>query len=170
MSSRARAVPAADSVPGTFEGTSSLQSHAKTAASIACPAVLLVGRNGSWGSVVLKSLEKIGCELSFEVPEIVTPRFAKNGAYDLILLDSTVPPEQRRHLASELIGTETSIFYTFPVENGCWWLPALRCGRDCHGAPAFRRKEFPSELERMLRDDTEAWGRSSLARHATAAV
>jgi len=80
----------------------------------------------------------------------------RRGTYNLILLDSTVAPEQRRQLASELIGSGVSIFYTFPVENGCWWLPTLRHGQDCHGAPAFRRSEFPIELERILQDQTEA--------------
>ena len=94
--------------------------------------------------------------MSFAAPQTVTAEYVRKGAYDLILLDSTVSPEQRRQLASELIGSEASIFYTFPVENGCWWLPTLRRGQDCHGTPAFRRNEFPFELERILRDETEA--------------
>jgi hypothetical protein len=93
--------------------------------------------------------------LSFAAPQTVTPEYVRKGAYDLILLDSTVSPEQRRQLASELIGSGVSVFYTFPVENGCWWLPTLRRGQDCHGTPAFRRNEFPFELERILRDQTE---------------
>jgi hypothetical protein len=116
---------------------------------------LLVGRNGSWGTTVLKSLEKFGSELFFVAPQTVTSEYVRRGAYNLILLDSTVPPEQRRKLASELIGSDASIFYTFPVENGCWWLPALRQGQDCLGTPAFRRNEFPLELERILRAQTE---------------
>ena len=157
MYNRAGVTPVVDRVSRAFEPKSSLLSQSKrsrTSAFIACPAVLLVGRNGSWGSVVLKSLEKFGCELAYEAPQTVTPRNARKGAYDLILLDSTVPPEQRKDLASELAGSETSLFYTFPVENGCWWLPVLRRGQDCHGAPAFRRNEFPLELERILKNKT----------------
>jgi hypothetical protein len=115
-----------------------------------------VGRNGSWGSVVLKSLQKFGCELSFETPQTVTPAFVRSGAYDLVLLDSTVPPEQRRDLTEALAGVDLSVYYTFPVEYGCWWLPALRRGQNCHGEPAFRRNEFPAELERGLRSLTES--------------
>jgi hypothetical protein len=114
---------------------------------------LLVGRNGSWGTLVLKSLTKFESDLSFVAPQLVTSEYVKKGAYNLILLDSTVSPEQRRQLASELQGWNVSIFYTFPVENGCWWLPTLRHGQDCHGTPAFRRTEFPSELERILRSE-----------------
>jgi hypothetical protein len=152
MSTGTKVAPAPDCNPGTFEAKDPVSSRPKSGASASCPAVLLVGRNGSWGSPVLKSLERFGCQLSLEVPEAVTSEYARNAGYNLILLDSTVPQEQRRQLASELIGSETSMFYTFPVEQGCWWLPALLCGQDCHGAPAFRRNEFPLELERILHD------------------
>jgi hypothetical protein len=118
---------------------------------ISAPSVLLVGRNGSWGTVVIKSLAKFRSELSFAAPENVTSKFVGNGCFDLVLLDSTVTPEQRRQVTADLVGTCASVYYSFPVENGCWWLPALRRGRDCHGAPAFRRNEFPLEIERILR-------------------
>jgi hypothetical protein len=153
MSSRPQLAPATDYMPSTFEIVSSKSPQSNGATAISCPNVLLVGRNGSWGTLVLKSLEKFGAELSFAAPQTVTSEYVRNGAYSLVLLDSTVPPEQRRQLASELAGSEASIFYTFPVENGCWWLPTLRCGQDCHGAPAFRRNEFPFELERILQSE-----------------
>jgi hypothetical protein len=156
MATGVRAAPAVEYVPDSFEAISRLRRDSRNASSVACPAVLLVGRNGSWGSAVIKSLKKCGCEFSFEAPQNVTAEFTRKVTYDLILLDSTVSQEQRRELASELLGSQTSIFYTFPVENGCWWLPTLRRGHDCHGSPAFRRNEFPIELERILRNHTEA--------------
>jgi hypothetical protein len=150
MSSGASAAPTVHRVNHAFEPVSVARSASNAASSLACPSVLLVGRNGSWGSFVLKSLEKFGCALSFEAPQNVTPLFVSERRYDVILLDSTVPPEQRRQLAAALAGSGASIYYTFPVENGCWWLPALHRGQDCHGTPAFRRNEFPAELERIL--------------------
>jgi hypothetical protein len=143
-------------VPREFEADDSLPSHPQTTTAVSCPLVLLVGRNGSWGATVLKSFEKFGSALSYVAPQTVTTEYVRSGAFQLILLDSTVSTDQRRQLATELAGSNVSIFYTFPVENGCWWLPALRCGLDCHGAPAFRRNEFPQELERILQIQTEA--------------
>jgi len=151
MSSKPQLAPATDYEPG-FETSSAIASSPEGATAVSCTSVLLVGRNGSWGTSVLRLLEKFSCELFYVAPHDVTSEYVRSGAYSLILLDSTVSPEQRRQLASELAGSEASIFYTFPVENGCWWLPALRRGRDCHGAPAFRRNEFPFELERLLQD------------------
>jgi hypothetical protein len=153
MSSRPQVASAIEYMPSTFEIVSSTSPQSNVAIAISCPNVLLVGRNGSWGTLVLRTLEKVRSEMSYATPQAVTQEFVRKGAYDLILLDSTVPPEQRRQLASELIGSEVSIFYTFPVENGCWWLPAVRRGQDCHGAPAFRRNEFPFELERILQSE-----------------
>jgi len=156
MSSGPQVSPAIGFQAVMFENYSSRASRSQGAAAISCPSVLLVGRSGSWSTLVLKSLEKFGTELFFVPPQTVTPEHVRQNGYDLILLDSTVPPEQRRQLASELAGSRVSIFYTFPVENGCWWLPTLRHGQDCHGTPAFRRNEFPYELERILQDQTEA--------------
>jgi hypothetical protein len=156
MSSKPQLSPEVVFEPSTFENKSSLDSRSHSATAISCPSVLLVGRNGSWGKPVLKSLEKFGAELSFAPPQTVTPEHVRKAAFNIILLDSTVLPEQRRQLASELAGSSISIFYSFPVENGCWWLPTLRHGQDCHGTLAFRRNEFPNELERILQDQTEA--------------
>jgi hypothetical protein len=132
--------------------SSSRHSGSVSATSVSTPNVLLIGRNHAWGSTVLKSLAKCGSELSFADPKAVTAGTVAGGTFQLLLLDSTVSPEQRRQLASALRGQATTIFYSFPVENGCWWLPALRHGQDCHGTPAFRRNEFPGELERILQD------------------
>ena len=153
MSSRPQLSPAVGYAFGMFETNSSLTSRSESATAISSPSVLLVGRNGSWGALVLRSLEKFECELSFAAPQAVTSEYLRKGDYNLILLDSTVPAGQRRQLVSELVGSEASIFYTFPVENGCWWLPTLRRGQDCHGAPGFRRNEFPLELERILQSE-----------------
>jgi hypothetical protein len=156
MSSGPQVSPEIGYRAGMFDKTSSLAMRSPGATVVSCPSVLLVGRNGSWGASLLKSLEKLGAELFFMTPEALTAEIARKNGFHLILLDSTVPAEQRRQLVSELLGSSVSIFYTFPVENGCWWLPTLRHGQDCHGTPAFRRNEFRYELERILLDQSEA--------------
>lgn len=114
------------------------------------PRVLLIGRQGAWSDMLLKSLQRFDSELSFVLPDSVTPDFVREGAFTVLLLDSTVLPDQRRNLVSALTRSRASVYYTFPVENGCWWLPALQFGKDCHGAPAFRRREFQAEIEGLL--------------------
>jgi hypothetical protein len=157
MSNGPQAATAAAFAAPVFETNSTLAMHPARETAISSPSVLLVGRNGSWGKTLLKFLAKFSCRTSFVAQDAVTSKSLSHGAFDLVLLDSTVSPAQRRQIASELAGSEASVFYTFPVETGCWWLPALRRGQDCHGAPAFRRNEFPAELERMLEARAEAW-------------
>jgi hypothetical protein len=156
VSSRAQLAPEVLFEHRAFERTRTISPQPKNATGVVCRNVLLVGRSGSWATLALKALEKFGSELSIAVPKTVTAEYVRLGAYDLVLLDSTVPSEQRRRLVSELAGFDVSIFYSLPVENGCWWLPALSHGSNCHGAPAFRRSEFPRELERILQDHPEA--------------
>src|SRR6476660_466231 len=115
MSNGPQVSPAIAYAPRLFETNSSIRSKPESA-TISSPSVLLVGRNGSWGSSVLKSLAKFGSELSFAAPKTVTSKYVKKGGYNLILLDSAVAPEQRRQLVSQLAGSRVSIFYTFPVE------------------------------------------------------
>jgi hypothetical protein len=156
MSSRPQVSSAAVFDSRMFETDCSFALSSATPSAVSCPSVLLVGRSGSWGTPVLRCLEKYETELTFAAPEAITAESLRITGYSIILLDSTVPLEQRKQLVADLTGSAISIFYTFPVENDCWWLPVLRKGQDCHGSPAFRRNEFPSELERMLQDQAEA--------------
>jgi hypothetical protein len=43
-------------------------------------------------------------------------------------------------------------FLCLPVENGCFWLPAIDAGKECLGLPALRPREFASTLEKMARN------------------
>jgi len=142
--------PVIDFPSSSFESESLVATHLPEMTTVLSPAVLLVGRSGSWGMPVLKSIEKFGAESSFASPQNATAKYVQENRFTIVLLDSTVSSEERRRLASELVGSSVSVFYTFPVENGCWWLPMLRRGRECQGAPAFSRNEFPLELERIL--------------------
>ena len=150
MSTAARVAPTPQFDSASLDKKSLLTPKREPSTVAACPRVLLAGRQGAWSDALLQSLRKFDSELSFVLPDSVTAELVREGGYTALLLDSTVPADQRRTLASALVGSSVSVFYTFPVENGCWWLPALQFGKDCHGAPAFRRKEFQAEIERIL--------------------
>jgi len=114
--------------------------------------ILLVGRNTSWGAPLQSRLKQIGCDLSFAPSLRVTSAFIERGSYAAILLDSSVPLSKRNQLLADLLGSGTSVFLLFPVENGCWWLPVLHSGEACFGSPGFRTKEFSSELVHILQE------------------
>ena len=154
MSAKPHFVPASGSFREPFEKRPCIAGCLERSTAVASPTVLLVGRNGALGPSLLKSFVKHGTEFCVAPPDEATPEFAKKGGYGLILLDSTVSAEQRKRLATGLAGSQASLFYAFPVEYDCWWLPVLSYGRNCHGAPAFRRNEFAAELERLLHEQT----------------
>ncbi len=45
-------------------------------------------------------------------------------------------------MMATLEGSSVTMFHMLPVEESCWWLPVLRYGENCLGAPAFRSREF----------------------------
>jgi hypothetical protein len=114
--------------------------------------VLLVGRNTPWASPLFRLIAKCGAEPVFASPRSATSEYVRKSGHALVLLESSVPPEHRKQLVSDLLGSGVSLFYAYPVEIGCWWLPALLYGKDCHGSPAFRAREFPLELKRLLQE------------------
>jgi hypothetical protein len=120
------------------------------AVATAGPGVLLVGRSTPWLSALCVAIEQCGAEPVIVSPLGVTSESVKESGHVLVLLGSCVRPEKRRQLVGELRGSDVSLFYAFPVETGCWWLPALRHGQDCHGEAGFRASEFLVELRTML--------------------
>jgi hypothetical protein len=131
-------------------------------AAVPRPRSLLVGRDTSWGFPLLRSLVRFGSEFSFVQPLRVTAEFVRKGAYTLILIDSTVPMGQRKQLVCGMVGSDASIFYAYPVENGCWWVPVLLSGEDCYGSPAFRTDQLLAELEHILSEGNDL-GATSVA-------
>ena len=53
-------------------------------------------------------------------------------------------------LVALLEGSTTTLFYFEPVENGCWWLPALRNGHNCFGSSALLPSEFILLLDEII--------------------
>jgi hypothetical protein len=124
------------------------------------PRVLLIGRNQVWPDTLLKSFQKFDSEIWFALPSEANTNTISQCEFDVVLLDSTVTRAHRQQLARALGGTNAHVFYVFPVETGSWWLPVLHAGQDCHGAPAFRRKEFQFEVERILQEHAGVVGAS----------
>lgn len=114
--------------------------------------VLLIGESARSFSHIVQRLEKDGCQCRFTNSYDEARRLISAEGFDLVL--SVIPPRGNTisSLANLLVGTRASIYYAQPVEDGCWWLPALRLGERCFGAPALRPSEFASLLGRVVED------------------
>ena len=126
--------------------------------------LLIVERPGSF-STITRKLENIGFRCTFADSYARAGDLVKNGFFELIL--SAIPPRDNAmsSLTKALAGTRTSVFYVHPVEDGCWWLPALRKGLQCFGAPALRPAEFISLLDEVIE---EARRRQAVGQQPTA--
>jgi len=72
--------------------------------------------------------------------------------FDLVLSLHTSRGTSRLCLAVLLSGSPTTLFYALRVEVGCWWVPLLRLGEECFGAPALRPSEFADALDEVLKE------------------
>jgi hypothetical protein len=70
---------------------------------------------------------------------------------DLVLSNTHLPDGTGFDLLMALAGLPVTAFLCLPVENSCFWLPAIDAGKECLGLPALRPSEFASTLEKMVR-------------------
>jgi hypothetical protein len=112
--------------------------------------VLLVGRGAKGSLSLLHHLEKRGCKCEVVTSSSEAARLFVDRAFDLVLCTDLV--ERFDSLIASLIGSRTTLFLCHPVEDGCWWLPAVRHGEKCLGAPALRLAEFGFALEGLAEE------------------
>lgn len=112
--------------------------------------VLLIGESPRSFTHISNRLEKSGCLCRFAQTYEEAREALLQGNFDIVL--SVVHPHDNAigSLADILAGTGASFFYALPVEESCWWLPALRHGERCVGAPALRPNEFASVLDEAV--------------------
>lgn len=114
--------------------------------------VLLVGESAGSFSHIVERLEKNGCRCRIANSYEEAQRLLTQETFELVL--SVIAPRANAIslLADRLIGTHASVYYAQPVEDGCWWLPALRCGQRCFGTPALRPSEFAGLLGQLVQE------------------
>lgn len=112
--------------------------------------VLMLGENPAGWLSLQKQLEKRGCRCWFA--RSASEALEVNGLQDYDLILSGIPVSQIDSCLSDLSGFQPNVFYCHPVEDGCWWLPVVRHGRKCFGAPGVRGREFMGILDQIIRD------------------
>jgi len=116
------------------------------------PKVLLVGEYLPGSSCWARHVERRGCECNFAATFQETCSLLPDTAFDLVLS----PLRLRNHSCFPLIGllegSSATLFYSLPVEKGCWWLPAVRGGQNCFGTYALRSSEFLAALDEAIEE------------------
>lgn len=112
--------------------------------------VLIVGESSQSFRHLKKSLKQRHCRCRTATSYEQAHRVVGEETPDVVL--SMVPPRPGAisSMAERLAGTKASFYYAYPVEDGCWWLPALRFGERCLGEPALRSREFTLLFDSVL--------------------
>lgn len=112
--------------------------------------VLLIGETPQGSSYLAKRLQTKACECSFATSHQESRWLLGTQGFDLVLSPIRLGDASLFPLIDLLEGSGVTLFYSHAVEEGCWWLPALRRGERCFGSSALRPSEFVSVLDEAI--------------------
>ena len=113
---------------------------------------LLIHESQNTRSPLTNYLSRVGCECHFAASRQVVGLLLDKHAFDLVLGPIRLKSESLYPLIGLLDGSLATLFYSQAVERGYWWLPALRRGQNCFGAPACRPSEFVTVLDATIEE------------------
>ena len=113
---------------------------------------LLIGESRQGCSYLANRLQQRGCKCEFATSFQEADSLLRAKEYDFVLSATRLQNHSLFPLIDLLEGSGITLFYSHPVEDGCWWLPALRRGRKCFGLSALLPKEFVSVLDAEIEE------------------
>lgn len=112
--------------------------------------VLLISETEQGCSNLRRLLESRGCHCWFVGSFDDVAALFHQHSFQMVL--STIPFHQYDRFLRRLSELPSTVFQSFQVEQGCWWLPIVRKGKDCLGAPALRANEFLGAVEQIVEE------------------
>jgi CheY-like chemotaxis protein len=112
--------------------------------------VLLVGQSFQASKVLTDRLHRWGLRCHFANSMRAAQLLLSSARVDVVLSNVYLSDGTGFCLLGALAGRPVTAFLCFPVEKGCFWLPAIDAGKECLGLPALRPSEFASALEEMV--------------------
>ena len=119
---------------------------------IKTPKILLIAESPMGVSFLAARLKKWACEIHFASSCEIANALVSKQRFDLVLSEFRLWNESSNPLATLLIGSDTTLVYSYPVETGCWWLPAVKNGKACWGSLAMQPSEFIGFLDDFLKE------------------
>jgi hypothetical protein len=114
-----------------------------------CVNVLVLGESARGSSSLVRRLQQWGCDCSFATSTEEALAVIDHRTFHLIL--STLPLHRLDPLLGQLGASDCTVFFTCPVEDGCWWVPLVRHGQKCLRTPALLPSEFAELLPRLVK-------------------
>lgn len=116
------------------------------------PKALIIGADGNRVPNLVRSLQALGCDCQFVNSFEDACQLIAKQDLDLVFSPVRQQPGTISSLIGMLAGSQASLFCSYAVKDGCWWLPVMRRGESCLGSPAFQPGEFADVLVKMLRE------------------
>jgi hypothetical protein len=113
-------------------------------------AILLIGENVKSSSYLVDQLRTRGCTCEFATSYEAACSLLKAQDFCVVLSPTRLHTKSLLPLMNLLEGSDVTLFYAEPVEQGCWWLPALLRGVACFGSRAVRPGKFLSTMMETL--------------------
>jgi DNA-binding NtrC family response regulator len=114
--------------------------------------VLLVGNAPRKASTLEDYLLKRGCDICFASSKKDALELLRRRRFDLVLSEFMLSDGTAYQLMPPLRGTDTTMFFSNAVEDGCWWMSAIYKGKDHSEDPGMRPAEFRLLLDKILFD------------------
>lgn len=101
-----------------------------------------------------KYLRERDCECSCAVSYKEACSRLGTGEFDLVLSPMRLHNDSLFPLIDLLHGSHITLFFWHAMEGGCFWLPALRQGRNCFGksSPLMGTSEFIGALDQAIQE------------------
>lgn len=112
--------------------------------------VLLVGSSVHEGSPLETHLAQRGCTVSLACSERKAAEHLKRFQFDIVLSEYLLMDGSAFHLIPLLVGTATTMFFSYAVEDSCWWMIAVRDGQACSDWPGMTPREFTILLDKTI--------------------
>jgi CheY-like chemotaxis protein len=113
--------------------------------------MLLVGHDFQNSQALTARLRRWGFRCHFASTVRAANELLNSVRIDVVLSNTHLPDGTGFGLVEALAGLQITAFICLPVEDSCFWLPAIDGGKACLGLPALRPLEFASALEEMAR-------------------
>jgi hypothetical protein len=118
--------------------------------------ILLIGKETNGSSRLRNHLVKRKCEIE-SVPSIDSGlAVLQEESFDLVLAPVSTEPGKRSRLIESLLNSCSHLFFSLSVEDGSWWVPAIRNGKNSLGTAAIRSRDFVHTLDRLLSEKQAA--------------
>jgi hypothetical protein len=111
--------------------------------------VLLVGPDFKVGQSLPERLRQWGFRCHFVDTARMASQLLSSQQIDVVLATTRLPDGSGFGLVAGLSGLAVTAFLCLPVEDSCFWLPAIDRGRICLGSPALRPREFGRALREL---------------------